>query len=138
VLIGNHVFDVNTIIEAANGSGVAGVAEAVQSVFEVNDAWIWLYLLFAFGNAMLPSESDREALLPMVVFLAAIVFVAVLAGLGPELFSGLAKALEIALGVVLVAFSITVFVDAVFAAIIWLLRGIVTFVSGRRLDRAAP
>jgi len=137
LLIGNHVFDVNTVIEAVKGNNIAEVAEGVRSVFKVNDAWIWLYLLFAFSNAMLPSESDRESLWPMVVFLATLVVIAVLAGLGPALFSGFAKALEFALSVLLVAFCTTLFVDTVFVTIIWLLRGAVTYLSGRRLDRAA-
>ena len=137
LLIGNHVFDVNTVIEAFKGNNIADVAKAVRSVFEVNDAWIWLYLLFALSNAMLPSESDRESLWPMVIFLVIIVVVAVLAGLGPALFSGLAAAMEIALSVLLIVLFITLFVDSIFVTIIWLLKGVVTFLSGRRLDRAA-
>lgn len=137
LLIGYHVFDVNAVIEAARTGGLAGLATAVRSVFEVNDAWIWLYLLFAFGNAMLPSESDRESVWPMLALLGSILAVAALAGFGPAVFSELSKALEASLSVIAVAFSIIVFVDAIFATIIWLLRGVVGFVSGRRLDRAA-
>jgi hypothetical protein len=137
LLIGYHVFDVNAVIEAAQSGGLSGLAAAVRSVFEVNDAWIWLYLLFAFGNAMLPSESDRESVWPMLALLGTIMIVAALAGFGPEVFSGLSKALGASLSVIVVAFSITLFVDAVFATIIWLLRGFVAYLSGRRLDRAA-
>jgi hypothetical protein len=137
LLIGYHVFDVNAVIEAAQNGGITGVAAAVRSVFEVNDAWIWLYLLFVFGNAMLPSESDRESVWPMLALLGIILTVAALAGFGPEVFSGLSKALQASLSVIVVAFSITLFVDAIFAIIIWLLRGVVAYVSGRRLDRAA-
>jgi hypothetical protein len=136
LLIGYHVFDVNAVMEAAQNGGIAGVAAAVRSVFEVNDAWIWLYLLFAFGNAMLPSESDRESVWPMVALLTVIVAIAALAGFGPALFPGLAKALEASLSVIVVAFCITLCVDAIFATIIWLLRGVVAYVSGRRLDKA--
>lgn len=40
-----------------------------------SDAWLYLYLLFAISNGMLPSSSDREAW-PWVAFLALLLFAA--------------------------------------------------------------
>ena len=137
LFIGYHVFDVNTVIDAIRSGDLGAAVVSVRSALAVNDAWIWLYLLFAVGNAMLPSESDRESVWPMAALLAGIVAIAVAVGMGPTVFEQTARALEAALSVIVVAFSITLAVDAVFATVIWALRGAVTYVSGRRLDRAA-
>ena len=34
------------------------------------DAWIWIYLMAAIGNAMLPSSSDRRSWVPLAICLA--------------------------------------------------------------------
>ena len=34
------------------------------------DFWLWIYLLFAIANRMLPSPADRQAWTPVIVFLA--------------------------------------------------------------------
>ena len=133
--IGHHFFDVGTVIAAAEASDVQGTVRAVGAAFAVNDAWIWLYLVFAISNAMLPSESDREAVWLMAAFVGLVLVIAFLAGWGPAVVSKLAEPVETALGLLLVAFSITVFVDVVFLAIIWVLRTSTTLLTRRRLGR---
>lgn len=137
VLIGQQVFDVGAVIEAARVNGSQGILQAVQAAFRVNDAWIWLYLIFAISNAMLPSQSDRESLGPVATFIAAVVATLALAGLGPKLMAALTEPMEQALSLLLMAFGITLFVDVVFVAIILALRGLVSLLTGRRLERIA-
>lgn len=137
VLIGQHAFDVGAVIDAAGENDGASMLKAIRAAFGVNDAWIWLYLVFAISNAMLPSASDRESLWPMLVFIAVIVGVAGVAGWGPELISSLADPVETALSLLLVAFGITLFVDIIFLSAISLLRGSITLFTGRRLEKKA-
>jgi hypothetical protein len=137
VLVGQRLFDVRAVIDAAKASDLATIVRAIQEAFTVNDAWIWLYLIFAISNAMLPSESDRESLLPMIIFVAVIAGLVVLAGWGPQLLNSLATPIEAALGLLLVAFGATLFVDVIFVGIIWFLRGAASRITGRRLDRPA-
>jgi hypothetical protein len=137
ILIGQHVFDVGAVIDAATASDSRAMIAAVRSAFGVPDAWIWFYLIFAVSNAMLPSESDREALWPMVVFIGVILVLVAIAGWGPELMSRLAEPVETALSLLLVALSITLFVDVLFVAVIWLLRGLVSLLTGRALEKKA-
>ena len=134
ILIGHHVFDVGAVIEAATASDSHGMIEAVRVAYGVNDAWIWLYLIFAVSNAMLPSEADRESLLPMIAFIAVVVAVVVVVGWGPELLSNLVQPVEAAMSLMLVAFGITIFVDAVFVGLIALLRVSISALTQRRLE----
>lgn len=135
VLIGQQIFDVGTVIEAARTSDSRGMLEAIQAAFKVNDAWIWLYLIFAISNAMLPSASDRESLWPMVAFIVFIVGLVALAGRGPDLMNRLAEPIETALSLLLLAFGITLFVDVIFVGIISTLKGVFSLITGRRLEK---
>lgn len=135
VLIGHRIFDVGAVIQAARVGDSAALVEAVQAAFEVRDAWIWLYLLFAISNAMLPSEADREFLGPTLILVGFIVGLVALAGRGPDLTARLAEPMETALSLLLVAFGITLFVDVIFVGVIMLLKGLVSMVTGRRLER---
>jgi hypothetical protein len=135
ILIGYHIFDVGAMIEAAKTGDGSGILEMMQVAFGVNDAWIWLYLIFAVSNAMLPSESDRESLWPMVAFIASIVGLAVLGGWGPALMNNLSEPVEAFLSLLLVAFGITLFVDAIFVAAMALFRESFSVLTGRRLEK---
>jgi hypothetical protein len=137
LLIGNHVFDMNGAVEAAQSSNLNAIANGIQAAFAVNDAWIWLYFIFAISTAMMPSESDREALWPMAVFVAIIASIVFLAGWGPALMASLAEPVAAALSVLVVAFGFTLFVDAIFAAVIWMSKLLVSAVTGRRLEKRA-
>jgi hypothetical protein len=137
VLIGQHVFDVGSVIEAAKASDFRVMMEAVRAAFAVNDAWIWFYLIFAISTAMLPSESDRESVWPMAVFVTVITILVVLAGWGPALMSSLATPVEAALSLLVVGFGVTLFVDAVFAVVIWVIRGSISHFTGRRFEKRA-
>jgi hypothetical protein len=134
VLVGHHIFDVGSVIETAKSSDLRGMIETTRAAFSVNDAWIWFYLIFAISNAMLPSESDRESLLPMMAFIVLILAIVALAGWGPALLSSVAEPMETSLGLLQIAFGVTLFVDAVFLFVIVLLRGSVSLLTGRRLE----
>ncbi len=135
VLVGQQVFDVGTVIEAAKANDSRGLIDAIRAAFRVNDAWIWFYLIFAVSNAMLPSESDREAFWPMVAFVSAIVAIVAVAGWGPALVSSLNEPVETALSLLLIAFGITLFVDVIFVALIRLLKRLVSHFTGRRVEK---
>nr|MBC7244933.1 hypothetical protein [Chloroflexota bacterium] len=45
------------------------VVHALASALQRPDALLWLYLIFSISNAMMPSESDRQAWLSVLLFL---------------------------------------------------------------------
>ena len=93
----------------------------LQYVYTTPDLWLWIYLVFAIGNAMLPSAADRQpwgiALL-FVAFAGAIFY-----------FSGLFDAYSTSFGRLVrngtsqlaYAFIVTVLVDIVFAVLLFLI-----------------
>jgi len=59
------------------GALLRALADSLQSP----DALLWLYVLFAVSNAMLPSESDRQPWLPVLVFTGLLAAAVYLSGL---------------------------------------------------------
>jgi hypothetical protein len=137
VLIGRHVFEVERVIAAARESQGQEMIQAVRAAFEVQDAWIWFYLLFAISNAMLPSEADREGLRPTMILVTLVLGLVILTGYGPDLLSRLAAPLEMIFGLLLAAFGMTLFVDLIFVGIIILLKIVISLLTGRRVERTA-
>lgn len=64
-LVGKHVFDITAVAELAATGDTDLLLAALRSLFTTGDLFVWLYLLFAVSNAMMPSPSDRRAW-PMV------------------------------------------------------------------------
>lgn len=101
------------------------------------DAPIWLYLIFAFSNAMLPSASDRQSWGPVSLFLG---LVAVLLGLGAtslglgDSLREWSRGLIYAVALLANAFSLTVAVDLLFALLLLALENVLGLLLGRRVE----
>jgi hypothetical protein len=99
--------------------GEPGFWQALKTVYNVTDFWLWIYLVMAVGNAMLPSAADRQAWGTALIFIA---FVAVLL-----YFSGLLGGISLALAQwagngasqLTYAFAVTVIVDLIFAVLVF-------------------
>ena len=89
------------------------------------DGPLWAYLLFAIGNAMMPSASDREPLLPLLLYtsLAALIYVLIGLPLAPltTLLTGLIPTLEDLTS----AFVFTITLDVLILLVLYLLEALV-------------
>jgi hypothetical protein len=130
VLIIRFAFDVNTLGAAVQHGDMAGLLSSLGGLLRAPDAWLWLYLLFSIANAMLPSPSDRETWLPVVLFSLLLLSAAVVLGLGSAL-EGLSLVVDQILRWLAAAFTITLIVDVPFILIIFLIEA----TSGRALGR---
>jgi hypothetical protein len=61
---------------------------------EIPDFYLWSYLIFAVSSAMMPSESDRHAWLPLGLWGAILLALAAFAGAGAWLLKNLAPLLD--------------------------------------------
>ena len=98
-----------------------------------SDAWLWVYLIFAVANAMLPSASDRRAWRIFALYLALLLGVAyALTGIprGPEVL--LAWGMRL-LGYLASAFSLTAVIDLAALMLILLLEWLAGRLTGRRV-----
>ena len=90
----------------------------LQGHLRTPDFWIWLYLIFAISNAMLPSEADREPWRPVILFMGLVALIFYLTGWARQIPEALATASLIGLSYLAYAFSLIIVVDAIFVALI--------------------
>jgi hypothetical protein len=108
-------------------TGLETLFASLPSVFQVADAWLYLYLLFAIANGMLPSPRDRESWLPVALFAGGIALLVFLFVGIPQFPLEVVAFLLAALGWLTFAFILTAILNAAALVVLlplnWLLRG---------------
>jgi hypothetical protein len=94
------------------------------------DFWLWFYLAFVVSSTMLPSPSDRRAWLPILVVAGVLVLLALVAGAGSWMAANLAPVFNQALRAIAAVFAISVAGHVVILLPIWLLRLLVSRITG--------
>jgi hypothetical protein len=108
--------------------------ESLVTHLRAPDFWLWLYLIFAISNAMLPSETDREPWKPVILFISLTALLVYLTGWVRQVPEALTAASLTSLSYLAYAFSLTVVVDVIFIAAIAILEVLVSRLTGRRVD----
>ncbi len=142
LLIGYRVFSVTQLAEAVQTGDLGTLADALATLIATPNFFVWLYLLFAIGNAMLPSRSDRHAWPAFLLWMGALTIAAAFLTRGTNVLDSLARPVATLFGYLAIALSIAIAVDLIFMAVIalleWLLgraRG-VSVVYGRQANES--
>lgn len=130
LLIGNLVLDVGGLAASIAGGGPEALLAAWQEATQVPDCWLWLYLIFAISNAMLPSESDMSAVRPVLIFLGVAAAIFLVVGGVPSIPLGVREAVNAVAGYLASAFGLTLAVDALFILVIALLLWVTRWLQG--------
>ena len=115
--------ELNALWGALKGADLAAVVEWVRAFSADHWNWLWVYLLFANANAMLPSREDRRAWLPVSIAAGLAVAVAFLIGGSAWITLWLAPALTAGLRAATQAFLLTALLDLLVLVPIWLAKG---------------
>ncbi len=121
LLIGNQVLGIDDLVEMVAGQGVTGIVASLEQLIQVADFWLWLYLIFAVSNAMLPSESDMASLSPVLIFLGIAAAVIMVVGGVPVIAEVAVEGVSALASYLASAFALTLAVDLVFMVAIGLL-----------------
>lgn len=92
---------------------LAALPEAFANLYAQADFWLWFYLTFVVSATMMPSESDRQGWMPLILFVVTVLGVALFAGAGPWLATNLAPGLNNVLRAAAVVFGISIAVHVV-------------------------
>ena len=133
LLIGYGVFGIGDVQTAVLAGDWATAGEGLRSLLSTADLWVWLYLVFAVSNTMLPSRSDRHAWTPLVIFLGAAAVLVWIGGLAPALLEILGDPLAVALRWLATMCAFTVLADLPFAALIAALEALLARLRARRV-----
>lgn len=107
--------------------------ESLAASFSVPDFWLWFYLTVAVSSTMFPSPSDRRAWLPVTLIVVLIIGFALLFGAGPWMSENLLPTLNDALRGIALVFAISVAVHLVVLFPVWVLRKVLSRVTGMQL-----
>jgi len=110
--------------------GATLLFSAVREIQLKPDFWLWFYLTFAVSSTMLPSPSDRNAWLPLVVIFAGLLAISLLMGAGPWLADNFAGPFNQALRAVSLVIGIAVAVHFVLLPPVWLVKLLLMKVTG--------
>lgn len=98
------------------------------------DFWLWLYLLFAISNAMLPSPADRVYWRPVLLFIGVIIVLLVSFDLFPAIPGVLQETLLNIISIFVFAMSTVIVVNLFFITFIFLLELTLGVTTGRRVQ----
>lgn len=121
LIIGSQVFGLHSFVV----NDLSRLWAELQSIYRTPDFWLWVYLIFAVSNAMLPSAADRHAWGTALIFLGILIAVVYLTGAIQFFTSGqfsitVTSWVQNAVDQLTWALSITVAVDLIIAAILFI------------------
>jgi hypothetical protein len=134
LLIGYSVFDIGMMQQDFVNGNWAKAAKGLAETVKAPDVWLWLYLIFAVSNTMLPSESDREASMPILLFLGLVLVLAWVAGLGTKIVDYLGQSLDLAALWLTAMYVFTIAADLPFVLLIALLERVLGRLKGVRVE----
>jgi hypothetical protein len=130
LLIGFRIFGVTDLTAAIQSGDVDTLVTALGQVFAVPDFLVWLYLLFAISNAMMPSRSDRRAWPALILTLVGTAVILMLLGIQDVIFAGIANYAAIIFGYLGSALSMAIAVDILFMVFLSLVEALVSRIKG--------
>jgi hypothetical protein len=93
----------------------------LAGIYRTPDFWLWAYLVFAVGNAMFPSASDRHAWWQAILAILFVGTVLYFAGLWDSLVTWIGTWLQYSIDYLTYAFAITIVIDIIFGTILFLI-----------------
>lgn len=123
------ILDGNTALAAQLSDLLASLPRALTAP----DFWLLLYLIFAISNGMLPSESDRQAWKPIVIWFAIIAALLYVSGLLTSIPDPLERGIAFGVRWLVRAFALAVVVDIFFVPIIFVLEKVLELLTRQRV-----
>ncbi len=96
---------------------------------QIKDFYLWFYLTFTISSTMLPSDSDRQAWMPMGFSIGILLVVAVFAGAGPWMLNHVAPVLNDVLNAGALLFALSVAVHIVLLIPAYFLHRLLVYVT---------
>jgi hypothetical protein len=134
LLIGQGLLNLGRLGAAFNSGDIEQIIEAIARLLLVPDVWLWLYLIFAISNAMLPSASDRESWRTVFIYLGLTLGLALGLGLNPTMPPELQNFGLTLMAYLLSAFVITIVIDIFFILLIACTETVFTWMLGRQVQ----
>lgn len=130
LLIAYRIFDVNALTEVIALGDLNSLIIALSDLLSTPDFLLWLYLLFAISNAMMPSSSDRRAWPAFALIMLVLGGVLYLVGFADLFVNRLAGPAATVFGILGLAYSLVIGVDLFFMMLIYLFESVMGRIKG--------
>ena len=130
LIIGFKVFDVTGLATAVQSGELDTISLALANLFQTKYILLWIYLIFAISNAMMPSKSDRRAWPAFIVTMIILAGLVYLLGAQQEVAGGLIGPVLLLFSYLGIAFSVAIGVDLFFMLILASLEAVVGRLKG--------
>ena len=134
LLISFHIFTISALLQALQIGDLDPLLAAISQIIAADDFLVWLYLLFAVSNAMMPSASDRRAWPTFLAIIVGVIILLYLLGMEEWLARGLYGPGAIIAGYLALAFTLTLIVNLFFILLIAFLELLISWIKGVRLN----
>lgn len=114
---------------------LAVFGEMLKMVYSQPDFWLWFYIIFVVSSMMLPSESDRRAWLPLLIFALVLMGVALFAGAGEWMLVNLAPWVNRLFAAGAAVFGISALVHILLLVPVILFRKLLNRITGLQVVR---
>jgi len=130
LLIAINVFDLPELVSSIQNENIDALVKSLSILFGTGDFLIWLYLIFAISNAMMPSTSDRRAWPAFALIMVAFAIFLYFLGLMDVFVETLIGPAAIVFGYLGLAYSLVIGVDLFFMFCIWIVEWIISRIKG--------
>ncbi len=130
LLIGFKIFDLSGVLTAVQSGDIAALTAALRQILQVDDFFVWLYLVFAVSNGMMPSASDRRAWPAFLAMMGGAAFFLFLLDMQAVLWRGLAVPTAVIFGYLGLVLGMAVAVDLTAMLLLLILESIVSKIKG--------
>jgi len=134
-LIGYQVFESNQLLAVLAQGQWPRIAAVFLQAIGAHDGVLWAYLVFAIANSMMPSRSDRQPVLPLLLYLAFVALIYFVIGLPGDIFarflSWMAPGLQIVTGALVFTILLDILVLVILVPVEFLLAGRYASSAGR-------
>ncbi len=106
---------------------------ALWRINEAQDAWVWIYVIVAVANAMLPSPADRRGWRPVAIYLGIPVVLLAVSGVLAHLPVSLIDGAASLVTHLAFSFTLTIAFDLVIGAALWAVEWTLGLLLNRRV-----
>lgn len=138
ILIAFKIFDVPTLSASIVSGDIELLTNALVALFETPDFLIWLYLLFAISNAMMPSSSDRRAWPAFALIMVVFAIILYLLGLADNFVESLVGPAATVFGYLGLAYSLVIGVDIFFIFFVYIIESMISRIKGVDVVYGSP
>jgi len=130
LIIALNIFDLQALTTAVQTGNIETLTDSLTTLFSTRDFFLWLYVIFAISNAMMPSSSDRRAWPVFALIMLALAIFLYLVGLMDSFVDTLIGPASIVFGNLGLAYSLAIGVDLFFMLAIYVIEWLLSRIKG--------